>query len=84
MAQNVRDFFKRYDASKIAAGKKMTVTRHKIRRQIPLLLDILANLHNQYKAESLFYISLTLFWRLKPFGVTYPTVRQENLQMQGM
>lgn len=55
MAQHVRDFFERDDVCKAAARKKMTVTKHQIRRQIPLLLDTLANPHNQYKAESLPY-----------------------------
>ena len=89
--EQVRHFYERDDNSRITTGKKRTVTRKKIKMQKRLLTDSIKNLHVKFVAETDCQISLSTFWRLKPFWVKVPTQREretcicrtcDNIQMK--
>ena len=50
-ANNV-DIYEREDNSRIKAGKKYSITRRKIKKQIKLLNDTIKNIHRKYVNEN--------------------------------
>lgn len=74
LGQSVRAFYLRDDVSRIIAGKKQTVTFHKIKKQKRVLLDSVQNIFAKYLSENPEKtLSYTLFCRLRPFWVKHPT-----------
>lgn len=65
----IDDFFERDDNSRIKGGKKYTITRRKIKKQIRLLNDSIKHIHEKFMFETGKIISYSLFARMKPFWV---------------
>jgi len=92
LVKQVRQFYLREDNSSSTAGKKETITRGKVKKQIYILRDTCKNLHKKYLCENeLNTVSYTTFLRLKPFWViSRPVVRRntclcktcDNLQLK--
>ncbi|KAK6185007.1 hypothetical protein SNE40_007338 [Patella caerulea] len=79
VAQNVKEFLERDDSSRVAAGKKMTITRNKIKKQKRFLTDTLKNLHVKFLAEQpIAKLSYSLFCRLRPFWILSPDITQRE------
>lgn len=70
LMKHIRQFYLREDNSSSTAGKKETITRRKVKKQICILRDTCKNLHKKYLCENeLNTVSYTTFLRLKPFWV---------------
>ncbi|XP_052255952.1 uncharacterized protein LOC127861484 isoform X1 [Dreissena polymorpha] len=76
--KNITDFFERDDNSRIKAGKKSTITRRKVKKQIRLMNDSLTNLHKKFLYENSSNISFSLFARLKPFWIKRATEKDRE------
>ncbi|KAH3789996.1 hypothetical protein DPMN_168189 [Dreissena polymorpha] len=76
--KHITDFFERYDNSRIKAGKKSTITRRKVKKQIRLMNDSLTNLHKKFLYENSSNISFSLFARLKPFWIKRATEKDRE------
>ena len=72
-ANKVKIFFERDDVSRTTAGKRNTITRKKAKKQKRLLNDSLQNLYQKFKSENNSSLSLTTFYRLKPFYIVKPS-----------
>ncbi len=74
----VKAFYLRDDVSRLATGKKNTITVQKVKKQRRLLCDSLWNLYKKIVAEKgqlLFYAS---FCQKRPFWVVPPTERDRD------
>ena len=78
LCQCVTNFYIRDDNSRIMSGLKNTVTVKKNKKQRRILNDSLKNLHLKYLSENNPSLSYTLFCRLRPFWVVFPTERDRN------
>lgn len=76
--QTVKDFFLQCDTSKIAPGKRDTITRDKVKKQRRILCDTMPHLYKRYISSCKPYISFTSFYRLKPFWVVSPRERDRQ------
>ena len=71
---DIVNFYTRDDVSRATAGKRDTITRHKNKMQKRLLLDTLNNTYLKFCSEFVsLKISYSLFCRLRPFWVVFPT-----------
>lgn len=68
----------RDDNSRIKAGKKATITRKGIKRQIRLLNFDLKTLHAKFLTETSCKISYSLICRFKPFNILRPTAKDRD------
>lgn len=70
--KSVKSFFLRDDVSRMATGRKQTVTQNK-KMQKRLLTDTMKNLHRKFLSESQDSISYPFFSTFRPFWVVAPT-----------
>ncbi|XP_064618059.1 LOW QUALITY PROTEIN: uncharacterized protein LOC135482139 [Liolophura sinensis] len=71
-------FLSRDDNSRMKAGKKSTITRLGVKRQIRLLSDDPLALHSKFLMEESCKISYSLFCSLRPFHVMKPTAKDRE------
>lgn len=71
-------FFEEDDNSRLCAGKKEFITRHKVRKQKRYLTDTLANLHSKYLKTGKYKLSYATFCRMRPFWVLIPDTRSRE------
>ena len=64
--------------SRVLTGKKLTVTKKKIKKQKLLLLDTVENFYKKFVVETTKTISFTTFWRLKPFWIRAPSQKERE------
>jgi len=77
---DIQDFYVRDDNSRIAAGKKQTLTRKKIKMQKRFLLDTLINLYEKFRFEYPYdKISNCMFAKLRPYFVVKPTAKDRDM-----
>lgn len=76
----IQKFLESDEASKMCAGKKETIMRHMIKKQIRYLNNTLLNLIKVFKREnpSFTKISYSTFCRYRPFWVLYPTIKDRE------
>jgi hypothetical protein len=75
----VRDFYVREDNSRSTAGKKETITRAKVKKQIHMLNDSAKHLHAKFLSENTnSKIAFSTFARLRLFWVVNRPVSQRN------
>ena len=72
MNQEVKTFLERYENTKMATGKKDTVTRHKIKIVKGNLMHTLAYIHKKFLKESPHNISYSLFCKVRTFWICSP------------
>ncbi|CAH1110629.1 unnamed protein product [Psylliodes chrysocephalus] len=73
----VRKFLEEDDASRLTAGKKETVTRHKTKKQIRYLNNSLKNLYSKFIKNSTYKgMSYSTFCKLRPFWILSPKVAE--------
>lgn len=71
--KSVHEFLEKDENTKMCPGKKDFVAKGKVKRQKRILLDSFKNLHKKYLAtEPRHRISMTTFWRYRPFWVVLP------------
>lgn len=80
LKKSVREFMERDDISKMCPGKKDCVIRGKIKKkQKRILLNTFRKLYQQYlKTKNSYKISLSTFWRYKPFWVVLPKLKDRG------
>lgn len=71
--EKVQAFYLRDDNSRIITGMKRTVTKGKKKTQKRVLCDSLRNMHEKFLSEGDTKLSYTVFARLRPFWVLFPT-----------
>ena len=81
MVNSIKEFLERDDNTKIAPGKKDTITRCKIKKQKRYLADTFVNLHSKYVKETGSNFSYSLFCRLRPFWVCAPQEKNRDTCM---
>ncbi|KAL0859620.1 hypothetical protein ABMA27_010747 [Loxostege sticticalis] len=74
----IHNFLLDDENSRLTAGKKDTITRRKVKKQIRLLNDTLLNLHKKFINNSGLNISYETFRRHRPFWVIFPTAASRN------
>lgn len=74
----VIDFFDRDDNSRIKAGKKSTITKNQVKKQIRLLNEPLNVLHKKFVYELKSKLSYSTFCKLKPFWVMKASERDRD------
>ena len=75
----VKAFYLREDISRPTAGKKETVTRKKEKKQKHFLLESIKRTYVKFNSQHpTLPLSLTSFWRLKPFWVVRPTIKNRD------
>lgn len=75
LMRHVHQFYLREDNSRSTSGKKETITRKKVKKQVYILADSCKNLHRKYLFEHEHSkVSYTTFLRLKPFWVVTRSV----------
>ncbi|CAB3257455.1 unnamed protein product [Arctia plantaginis] len=70
--RKICEFLNDDENSRITAGKKETITRKKVKKQIRLLNDTLINLHKKFKSTAGVNVSYETFRRYRPFWVIFP------------
>ena len=79
LIRHIQQFYLREDNSSSTAGKKETITRKKVKKQVHILKDICKNLHKKYLSENeLSTVSYATFLRLRPFWVVSQSVEKRN------
>ena len=79
LMKQVRQFYLHEDNSSSTAGKKETITRGRVKKQIYILRDTCKNLHKKFLSENEpSAVSYTTFLRLKPFWVVSRPVDSRN------
>jgi len=79
LKNHILQFYLRDDNSRSTLGKKDTITRHKVKKQLHILTDSCKNLHNKYLCENEDKsVSYATFLRLKPFWVVSQSVDRRN------
>ncbi|XP_013198947.1 uncharacterized protein LOC106141856 [Amyelois transitella] len=74
----VEEFLLQDGNSTLTSGKKDTITRKKIKKQIRFLNDSLINLHKSFVNKLGINISYETFRRYRPFWVLFPKVNSRN------
>ncbi|CAH0404767.1 unnamed protein product [Chilo suppressalis] len=74
----VEDFLLQDRNSTLTSGKKDTITRQKMKKQVRFLNDSLINLHKAFLNQSGVNISYETFRRYRPFWVLFPKVHSRN------
>lgn len=74
----VYEFLNRDDNTRMKAGKKATITRIGVKRQIRLLNFDLKTLHAKFLTEMSCKISYSLFCGFKPFNIIRPTAKDRD------
>ncbi|XP_062532769.1 uncharacterized protein LOC134198688 isoform X1 [Bombyx mori] len=74
----IHDFFIDDEHSRLTAGKKETITRRKVKKQIRLLNDTILNLHKIFNNKTGLNISYETFRRHRPFWVIFPKTTSRN------
>lgn len=79
MREQIKNFFSRDDNSRQTAGKKETITRHKVKLQKRILMDTCKNLHCKFLSEHQnCRVSYSSFLRLRPFHVIEQSVENRE------
>lgn len=79
MTEKVQAFFLDDEQSRIANGKKLTITRNKVKMQKRFLNDTMHILHKQFLQEhQLLKLSYVSFTRLRPFWVLPPSEKDRD------
>ncbi|KAK0143486.1 hypothetical protein N1851_018398 [Merluccius polli] len=68
----------RDDVSRITTGCKQTLTRCKVKKQKRFLMDTMKNIHRKFLSEQMHMISYSLFCRLRPFWVVFPSLSDRD------
>ncbi|KAL4708242.1 hypothetical protein ACJJTC_013811 [Scirpophaga incertulas] len=76
--EKIHSFLLDDENSRLTAGKKETITRRKVKKQIRLLNDTLLNLHKIFINKSGLKVSYETFRRHRPFWVIFPTAALRN------
>lgn len=76
--QKIHDFLLDDENSRLTAGKKDTITRRGVKKQIRLLNDTLFNLHKMFISKTDLFIAYETFRRHRPFWVIFPKVATRN------
>ncbi len=75
----IRQFYTRDDNSRMTTGRKDTKTRRKSKMQRCVLTSSLQDLHAKFCLEQpKMKIGYSLFCRMRPFWVTFPTARDRD------
>lgn len=74
----IQDFLLDDEYSTSTSGKKETITRKKIKKQIRFLNDSLINLHKLFVKKTGIQISYETFRRYRPFWILFPKVAARN------
>lgn len=72
LKEKIHNFLLDDENSRLTAGRKETITRRKLKKQIRLLNDTLLNLHKTFINRSGLNISYETFRRHRPFWVIFP------------
>ncbi|KAJ8722265.1 hypothetical protein PYW08_004667 [Mythimna loreyi] len=78
LRKRIHDFLINDENSRLTAGKKETITRKKVKKQIRLLNDTLLNLHKKFNNTTGLNISYETFRRHRPFWVMFPKAASRN------
>lgn len=79
LQNHILQFYLRDDNSRSTSGKKETITRQKVKKQLHILTDSCKNLHNKYLCENGDKsVSYATFLHLKPFWVVRQSVDTRN------
>lgn len=78
IGQKIHDFLIDDENSRLTAGKKETITRRKVKKQIRLLNDTLLNLHKTFINKTGLNVSYETFRRHRPFWVIFPKAASRN------
>lgn len=76
--QKIHDFLLDDENSRLTAGKKDTITRRGVKKQIRLLNNTLLNLHKIFINKTDLTITYETFRRHRPFWVIFPKVASRN------
>ena len=78
MKDEISNFYRRDDNSRVTTGRRDTISRHGEKRQRRVLLDTLQNLHKKYNAEHHCTSISYSFCRLRPFHTVHPSQRDRQ------
>lgn len=76
--QKIHDFLLEDENGRLTAGKKETITRRKLKKQIRYLNDSLLNLYKIFITKTGITISYETFRRYRPFWVLFPKAASRN------
>lgn len=78
MKLQIKEFLEKDESSRLTAGKKETITKKKIKKQIRLLNDTMLNLYAKFKNTVNRKISYSLFCRYRPFWIISPDAKKRD------
>ncbi|XP_047991938.1 uncharacterized protein LOC125230721 [Leguminivora glycinivorella] len=76
--KQITEFLLDDENSRLTAGKKETITRRQVKKQIRLLNDSLFNLHKTFLNKTGVIVSYETFRRCRPFWVVLPKAASRN------